>query len=97
YEGFNTFQARDPHRSANFIHLSIRAYVNDLVESGKAEVLHQADLRSQAIIVGRDRAALERVHEFRGVEAEDLQASEVANHPSGVAAAECVRRIEHQV
>ena len=84
------------HRRGDFAHLAVGADVDDIVVPGKAEVLHQPDLRRQVIIVRDDGPAFEGIHELRGVETEDLGIAERADHPPVVRAAEGVRGIEQQ-
>ncbi len=53
------FKPRDAHRRRNFAHLAVGANKRDLVDAGKAEILHQPDLPREFVVIRRNRAAFE--------------------------------------
>ena len=93
----NSVEIDESHGRADLGQFGVRAGGDDIVGAGKTEVPHKANGLGQFVIVGRDRAALEGVIEFRRVKAEHLRLAETADHATAETASECVRRIEEEL
>ena len=82
--------------AADFRHLAVGADVDHVIVAVEPEVLHQANLGRQLIVVGGNGAAFEGVEELGGVEAEHFGFAEIAHHSAPERAAERVRGIKEQ-
>ena len=79
-DGVHVIEAGQSHGRANLVHLPVRADMSDIVEAGKTEVPHESNRGSQGVVIGRHRAAFERVQKLRSVKAEHLGVTEATNH-----------------
>ena len=71
-------QVRQPHGCTRLDHLTVGAWMNDVVIAGESEVAHQAHGLGQFVIVRSDGATFHGIEGLGGVEAEDFALSKAA-------------------